>query len=67
MQPQQQQDPASNDNYIDGRFFWRPELVYDGLIGEPVPLEHSELVLAMRRAERERDALRRDPHGDQAA
>ena len=59
MQPQQQEE-ACNDNSIDGRFFRRPKVFYDGLIGEPVPLDQIELVLAIRRAERERDAERKE-------
>ena len=55
MQPRQQEE-ACNDNTVVSQFGRRPRVAYDGLIGEPVPLDQIELVLAIRRAERERQA-----------
>jgi hypothetical protein len=43
-----------------GSFVRRPRLPFDDLLGEGVPQEHIDLVLEMRRLERER--LREIPH-----
>jgi hypothetical protein len=51
---QQDYEEASNDNSIAGRFGLRPRLPYDSSLGEPVPQDQIELVLAIRRVERER-------------
>ena len=61
MQPQQEE--ACTDDFIDSRYFRRPRVSYDSLLGEPVPVDHIELILAIRRTERERRA----EHGQRAA
>lgn len=53
-QPQQDYDEGRTKPGIASQFGSRPPVSYDSMVGEPVPQEHIDLVLAIRRAERER-------------
>ena len=52
-QPENSSEQARIDTAVQAKLGRRPRAAYRGYTRAPVPLEHIELLLALRRAERE--------------